>query len=1005
MRFKCPKCKHPMQARAYDIGRRIRCPECDKEIIFLKPPSEPILFACPGCDRKYKIRKEMAGKRARCPQCDISFIVLKKNIQAALEKTKPSPPTTPEQATADKAAVDKAAADKAAAELQLSLLRHEPKKTGGRKVMMTCGVLTLILIIGLTVAFMFISKRMVEKMHDDRPLRRPDTARKPDEPGRPLKEPRSQPTPTIAKRPKTTAAKQSPEIAPTTANPFVKEKMRLESPQTFIRAFSLSADGQKLATLGGRTVRLWDLTQGKELKLVAQEDSSQMGAIAFSPDGNEIAWGVYNKIKLQNLNDPRLSRTLQKHTNTVFSIAFSPDGQWVASGEMSNRIKIWHAAGGDAVHTLNGHSGRVHSVRFSPDGRILASASRDMTIKFWDPSSGQELRTLRGHWEPILCLSFSPDGTLLASGSENGTIKLWNVADGTQITQIENAHARLVKTVSFSPDGRILASGGGYHTIRLWRLPQGELLTTFQHEVKSWEAEAVQVAFAGDSRTLVSAGWDRTMRVWDVQTEALLKQKAPAQVPQTQSTVIGKPPVTAQNRFKGMLTPLAFVAISPDGQMYAAGDKTGRIEIRGLTNGDAIHSFQAHFEYVESVEFSPDSQTLLSLGRDHGIKLWNVKDGMRLGELNQTRIGYSQATFTPDNTHLVCGDLKGRVRFFNLANMEKDRSFTAHVKSIRRLAFSPHGKLLLTGARDGDLKLWQIADLEPVGAFSGSRKGVKSACFSPDSRHLLYIDKEQNIILYQLADGTVVQKFPKMRHSVKVLRFHPEGQWFVSGSFDRIHFWDISQTHPFLSIKGGHYNPIQALGFSSDGQTLVSIGMNNSVKAWKPEASNLKTLRAANQGKDVLYSSAQFYHGHAQGLNRSRRIRETFKLKKGLKIREIAILIKGIDITDTSSWPLLALHGGKPFESESPLAEPRSQQISNAFAQPTFTKNRTPSEPWYWMAYTFAEDLTLQPGDYYVQLRVEQDRHIDHVSWIKGSQTADKKRPSKGFLKIVGETL
>ncbi len=989
-----------MQARAYDIGRRIRCPECDKEIIFLKPPPEPILFACPGCDRKYKIRKEMAGKRARCPQCDISFIVLKKTIQAALEKTKQPPPTTPEQATADKAA-----ADKAAAELQLSMLRHEPKKTGGRKVMMTCGVLTLVLIIGLTVAFMFISKRMVEKMNDDRPLRRPETARKADEPGRPLKEPRSQPTPTIAKRPKTTAAKRSPEGAPPTANPFVKEKMRLESPKTPIRAFSLSADGQKLATIGGQTVRLWDLTKGEELEVVAQENSSQMDAIAFSPDRNEIAWGVYNKIKLQNLNDPRLSRTLQKHTNTVFSIAFSPDGQWVASGEMSNRIKIWHAAGGDAVHTLQGHSGSVYSVRFSPDGKILASASRDMTIKFWDPSSGQELRTLPGHWEPVLCLRFSPDGSLLASGSENGTIKLWNVNDGREIIKIEDAHDRLVKTVSFSPDGQILASGGGYHTIRLWRVPQGELLTTFQHEVKSWEAEAVQVAFAGDSRTLVSTGWDRTMRVWDVQTEALLKQKAPAQVPKTKAVVMGKPPLTVQNRFKGSLTPLACVAISPNGQMYAAGNKTGRIEIRGLTNGDAIHSFQAHFEYVESVEFSPDSQTLLSLGRDHGIKLWNVKDGVLLGELNQTRIGFSQATFTPDNTHLVCGDLKGRIRYFNLENMEKDRAFTAHVKSIRRLVFSPNGKLLLTGGRDGDLKLWQTADLAPAGAFNGSRQGVESVCFSPDSRHLLYIDEKQNIVLYRLADGAAAQKFPKRRHVVNTLRFHPEGQWFVSGSFDRIHFWDISQAHPFLSLKGGHYNPVGSLGFTSNGQTLVSIGMNNSVKVWKTVDPNLKALRAPTPEKAVVYSSAQFYHGNAQGLNRTRRIRESFKLKNGLRIREIAVLIKGIDITDTSSWPLLALHSGKPLESEAPPAEPQSQQISNAFAPPTLTQHHTPSEPWYWMAYSFADDLTLQPGDYYIELRVEQDRNIDHVSWIKGSQAADKKQPSKGFLKVVGETF
>jgi WD40 repeat protein len=67
-------------------------------------------------------------------------------------------------------------------------------------------------------------------------------------------------------------------------------------------------------------------------------------------------------------------------------VAFSPDGQLLAPGFDDDTIKLWDVANGRLVRTLEGHTDVVLSVAFSPDGKILASGSADGTIKLWDIS-------------------------------------------------------------------------------------------------------------------------------------------------------------------------------------------------------------------------------------------------------------------------------------------------------------------------------------------------------------------------------------------------------------------------------------------------------------------------------------------------------------------------------------------------------------------------------------------------------------------------------------------
>src|SRR5207248_1577856 len=204
-------------------------------------------------------------------------------------------------------------------------------------------------------------------------------------------------------------------------------------------------------------------------------------AVTVSPDGRRAATGSFDKtVKLWDLSTGKELRTLagpSGHQGLVLSVAFAPDGNRLASGGVDNAAKLWDPATGTVTATL-AHPNHVDAVAFDKSGKLLATACHDGVVRVWDAAKGQGGKQINA---------------LLPPASTDRTVKHWPPATGTLAREFPNpalkppvaglphpSHPGFVHAVRFTADGKRLVSAGpaprnqGY--LAVWSVADGKLL-------------------------------------------------------------------------------------------------------------------------------------------------------------------------------------------------------------------------------------------------------------------------------------------------------------------------------------------------------------------------------------------------------------------------------------------------------------------------------------------------------------------------------------------------
>jgi WD40 repeat protein len=457
---------------------------------------------------------------------------------------------------------------------------------------------------------------------------------------------------------------------------------------------TLSPDAQRLAWVGPRGVRVYEVGSGREV--LALDERTAPSALAFSPDGRRLATaGKEGPVKVWAVAGARAAAPASLlpaagRKDLLECMAFSPDGTRLATGHGTGVVRVWDVASGEELLTLKGHTKYVTGLAFSPDGARLASASSDGTVRLWGVTAGPKgdltypQLSLPTDGTSPNCVTFSPDSQRLAAAT-NQAVHVWGAASGEEVLRLRGARG----CVAFSPDGRRLAAPGPGEIV-VWEAAGGRPAL----RIKTEPSNRVCLAFSPDGRLLAASGKGGALKVWDVSR--------------------GEGGVTAPFlSLEGHTGPVVSVAFSADGRRLASGSWDRTVRVWGLEPGAAAAPLLTlrPGDVVHGVAFSPDGRRLASVGGGETMDVWDVS-GERaevptpLLRLKGPTGGAYGVAFSRDGRRLATASTGGVVKVWEATTGQELLTLKVRARAVFGVSFSPDGRRLAAASGDGAVKVW-----------------------------------------------------------------------------------------------------------------------------------------------------------------------------------------------------------------------------------------------------------------------------------------------------------
>jgi WD40 repeat protein len=299
-----------------------------------------------------------------------------------------------------------------------------------------------------------------------------------------------------------------------------------------IAAVSWSPDGKVLTTAGStdRSIILWDAA-GKMLRRLPPLEGHATILVQFAPDGKTLlSFGADRTVRIWDVAEGKELRSFMCSPLAVYSLTLHRDGKLLVLAGHDQKLRVWDVAEGKQLHRMDvklpeGQRNLLFfPISFAGDRTLLSFSPYERgLIRRWDVVAGKELPELKGPpFNYGMQPSVSRDGKSLLT--VNGTtVSLTELSSG-QVRQTFTPQfsppaagaapqpAVSLTAATLSPDSRTLAIALSDGTLHFWDTGSGkELLAR-----SGLPLNCRLLLFAPDGKTLASAGPGTEVILWDV---------------------------------------------------------------------------------------------------------------------------------------------------------------------------------------------------------------------------------------------------------------------------------------------------------------------------------------------------------------------------------------------------------------------------------------------------------------------------------------------------------
>lgn len=328
--------------------------------------------------------------------------------------------------------------------------------------------------------------------------------------------------------------------------------------------------------------------------------------------------------------------------------------------------EIW---GGTHLNTIN-------QILFSNDGSYLVSVGNDSAINAWDAETGSSIWS-GSHPHAIKSVDINKDDNQIATagGTYNaGEFSCWSSSGALLWTS--NQAFSMVNDIEFSPNGSRLATASNDRYVRLCNVTDGSEIWSMHYEAEIWN-----VRFDPFGLYVAAGGWFNGVKILNITDGSQYRSYS------------GSP----------YIQQVADMAFNSDGSRLATVGSDWFLQVWDLDKGFVWKD--QHEGVVNTVDFSPDDNYVVSGGNDFLVRMWKTDDGTALWQGSHTS-NIVDVQFSPEGLKVVSASYDNTIKVWDA--ISGTLLWTGqHNGPVTTVDFGGDGAQLASGDNMGIVKAWQ----------------------------------------------------------------------------------------------------------------------------------------------------------------------------------------------------------------------------------------------------------------------------------------------------------
>nr|XP_020509148.1 echinoderm microtubule-associated protein-like 2 isoform X1 [Labrus bergylta] len=484
-------------------------------------------------------------------------------------------------------------------------------------------------------------------------------------------------------------------------------------------AFSKSNGGTFLCAVddaNDHILSVWNWQKEKQVADVKCSNDSVLGAVFHPMDANLIVTCGKSHINFWTVEGTTLTKRqglFEKHEKPkyVLCVAFAENGDAI-TGDSSGNIYIWAKGGNRITHQVSGaHEGGIFSVCVLKDGTLVSGGGKDRKVVLWNHDYRKQAEMEVGEsFGPVRALAEGKPGELFVGTTKNAIIR---AAFPDTLTPIVQGHTDELWGLDVHPSMEQFVTCAQDKQVHLWDTNSHQPLWS-----KTIEDPGRSAGFHPSGAVLAVGTMTGRWLVLDTDTRDLVSMH------------------TDGNEI------ISNVKYSPDGNFLAVASHDNFVYIYAVTENGRKYSrvgkCTGHSSFVTHLDWSSDSQFLVTNSGDYEILFWEASSGKHVTNMDTVRnqewatstctLSFNTFGVWPDGAdgtdiNAVCrshdgslltsADDFGKVHLFNFPCSQPrapSHEYGGHSSHVTNVAFlHDNSHLISTGGKDTSILQWVVA--------------------------------------------------------------------------------------------------------------------------------------------------------------------------------------------------------------------------------------------------------------------------------------------------------